>query len=42
MTIEVEETTITEPVVGSDIPVQLMYVETWDGLYTAIGLRIPH
>ena len=22
-------------------PVKLMYVETWDGLYTAVGLRIP-
>jgi esterase/lipase len=41
MTIEAELTTITEPVPGSDIPVQLMYVETWDGLYTPIGLRVP-
>jgi dipeptidyl aminopeptidase/acylaminoacyl peptidase len=23
------------------VPVQLIYVETWDGLYTPIGLRIP-
>ncbi|HEU4915613.1 MAG TPA: dienelactone hydrolase family protein [Acidimicrobiia bacterium] len=41
MTLDVEQTTITEPVAGSDVPVQLMYVETWDGLYTAIGLRVP-
>jgi dienelactone hydrolase len=41
MTLEVEQTTITEPVPDSDVPVQLMYVETWDGLYTPIGLRIP-
>jgi dienelactone hydrolase len=41
MTLEAELTTITEPVPGSDIPVQLMYVETWDGLYTPIGLRVP-
>lgn len=30
-----------EPVEGSDLPVHLMYVETWDGLYTPIGLRKP-
>jgi dipeptidyl aminopeptidase/acylaminoacyl peptidase len=41
MTLDVEQTTITEPVPGSDIPVQLIYVETWDGLYTPIGLRVP-
>jgi dienelactone hydrolase len=41
MTLEAELTTITEPVPGSDVPVQLMYVETWDGLYTPIGLRVP-
>ncbi len=41
MTLDVEQTTFTEPVPGSDVPVQLMYVETWDGLYTAIGLRVP-
>jgi dipeptidyl aminopeptidase/acylaminoacyl peptidase len=41
MTLEAELTTITEAVPGSDVPVQLMYVETWDGLYTPIGLRIP-
>ncbi len=32
---------ITEAVPGSDIPVRLMYVETWDGLYAPIGLRVP-
>jgi dienelactone hydrolase len=32
---------ITEPVRGSEIPVQLMYVETIDGLYAPIGLRMP-
>jgi dienelactone hydrolase len=32
---------ITEPVRGSDIPVQLMYVEMIDGVYAPIGLRTP-
>jgi len=32
---------IIEPVAGSDQPVHLIYVETWDGLYTPIGLRLP-
>src|SRR5437763_12198488 len=32
---------MSEPVRGSDIPVQLMYVETIDGLYSPIGLRVP-
>jgi dienelactone hydrolase len=32
---------ISEPVRGSDIPVQLMYVEMIDGLYAPIGLRMP-
>jgi dienelactone hydrolase len=36
-----EMVVITEPVEGSDVPVHLMYVETWDGLYTPIGLRFP-
>jgi dipeptidyl aminopeptidase/acylaminoacyl peptidase len=36
-----EAVTITEPVADSEIPVNLMYVETWDGLYTPIGLRLP-
>ena len=31
----------TEPVRGSDIPVRLICVETIDGLYTPIGLRVP-
>lgn len=31
----------TEPVTGSDIPVRLMLVETVDGLYAPIGLRVP-
>ncbi len=39
--IDPEHVVITEPVPGSDIPVHLMYVETWDGLYTPIGVRIP-
>lgn len=36
-----EHVVITEEIDGSDIPVDLMYVETRDGLYTAIGLRKP-
>jgi dienelactone hydrolase len=32
---------ITEAVRGSDIPVQLMYVEMIDGVYAPIGLRLP-
>jgi dienelactone hydrolase len=32
---------ITEPVTGSDIPVQLIYVELIDGVYAPIGLRAP-
>ena len=31
----------TEPVQGSDIPVQIIQIETVDGLYTPIGLRTP-
>jgi dienelactone hydrolase len=30
-----------EPVLGSDIPVQLSYVEMVDGVYVPIGLRVP-
>jgi hypothetical protein len=41
MIVDAEQVTITETVPGSDIPVRLMYVETWDGLYTAVGLRVP-
>jgi dipeptidyl aminopeptidase/acylaminoacyl peptidase len=33
---------ITEPVKDSAIPVELMLVETIDGLYVPIGLRKPH
>jgi dienelactone hydrolase len=32
---------ITEPVPDSEFPVHLMYVETVDGLYAPIGLRMP-
>ena len=32
---------IVEPVRGSEIPVQLMYVEMIDGVYVPIGLRVP-
>jgi dienelactone hydrolase len=32
---------VTEPVPGSDTPVELMLIDTMDGLYTAIGLRKP-
>src|SRR5262245_38583985 len=32
---------IVEPVRGSDIPVQLRYVEMIDGVYAPIGLRTP-
>ncbi len=39
--IDPEHVAITEPVDGSHIPVQLMYVETMDGLYAPIGLRKP-
>lgn len=41
MSLDPENVTITEEVPGSDIPVHLMYVETWDGLYAPIGLRLP-
>src|SRR5262245_18347016 len=33
--------TATEPVLGSDIPMQLIYIEMVDGLYAPIGLRLP-
>lgn len=36
-----ENVTIVEEVAGSDFPVELKYVETWDGLYAPIGLRLP-
>ncbi len=41
MTIDPEHVVITEPVPGSDQPVHLMYVGTWDGLYAPIGVRKP-
>jgi len=41
MAIDPENVTIVEEVAGSDIPVELKYVETWDGLYAPIGLRLP-
>jgi len=40
-TIDPEHVEITEPVPGSDLPVHLMYVEVWDGLYAPIGVRRP-
>jgi hypothetical protein len=39
--IDPEHVVITEAVEGSDIPVQLMYVETVDGVYAPVGLRTP-
>jgi dienelactone hydrolase len=39
--IDPQHVAITESVRGSDIPVQLMYVEMIDGLYAPIGLRTP-
>jgi dipeptidyl aminopeptidase/acylaminoacyl peptidase len=36
-----ENVTIVEEVAGSGIPVELAYIETWDGLYAPIGLRLP-
>jgi dipeptidyl aminopeptidase/acylaminoacyl peptidase len=36
-----EHVAIVEEVPGSDIPVELAYLETWDGLYAPIGLRFP-
>jgi hypothetical protein len=35
----VDASQVAEPVPGSDIPVQLIQVETIDGLYAPIGLR---
>jgi dienelactone hydrolase len=34
-------TEVVEPVPGSDFPMHLIYVETFDGLYAPIGLRKP-
>jgi dipeptidyl aminopeptidase/acylaminoacyl peptidase len=36
-----ENVVIVEEVNGSNIPVELRYLETWDGLYAPIGLRLP-
>ncbi|HUG08626.1 MAG TPA: dienelactone hydrolase family protein [Acidimicrobiia bacterium] len=36
-----ENIEIVEPVPGSRYPAHLIYVETWDGLYAPIGLRLP-
>lgn len=41
MGLDPEHVTIVEEVPGSDIPVELSYLETWDGLYAPIGLRLP-
>lgn len=40
-TIDPERIEIVEPVAGSTYPSHLIYVETWDGLYAPIGLRLP-
>src|SRR5262245_45713568 len=39
--VDPQHVVLTEPVLGSAIPVQLMYVEMIDGLYAPIGLRTP-
>jgi dipeptidyl aminopeptidase/acylaminoacyl peptidase len=39
--VDPEQVELVEPVPGSDHPVHLLYVETWDGLYAPIGLRFP-
>jgi dienelactone hydrolase len=36
-----ESVEILEQVDGSEYPVHLIYVETWDGLYAPVGLRLP-
>jgi dienelactone hydrolase len=41
MGVDPEHVTVVEEVAGSDIPVELRYLETWDGLYAPIGLRLP-
>ncbi len=41
MRLDPEHVTIVEEVPGSDIPLELKYLETWDGLYVPIGLRLP-
>ena len=39
--IDPENIAVTEPVLGSEFPVHLMYVEMIDGVYCPIGLRLP-
>jgi predicted esterase len=39
--VDPENVAIVEKVAGSDIPLELKYLETWDGLYAPIGLRLP-
>ena len=39
--IDPEHVVIIEAVAGSEVPVHLMYIEVWDGLYAPIGLRKP-
>lgn len=39
--IDPEAVEILEPVPGSEHPVHLLYVDTWDGLYAPVGLRLP-
>jgi dienelactone hydrolase len=41
LAIDPDHVVVTERVSDSDIPVELMYVSTLDGLYTPIGLRRP-
>jgi predicted esterase len=41
MGLDPEHVTIVEEVPGSDLPLELQYLETWDGLYAPIGLRFP-
>jgi predicted esterase len=41
MGLDPEHVTIVEEVPGSDMPLELKYLETWDGLYAPIGLRFP-
>jgi len=41
ITAPIETFSITEPVKNSDIPVQITFVETIDGLFTPIGIRVP-
>lgn len=39
--IDSHEVEILAQVAGSQHPVHLLYVETWDGLYAPVGLRLP-